>query len=182
MTEIKNSKKSFKVIAGAVLLILGIVWCLLISKLNKETFIPASVQWYIAIGIGIFGTVVSLILLFLKRNKNNTKPVGFGWWIFLLGLTCSYFTIAFGSLAVVLFLWFNSLFATDIVKKVTLPIKATGSVTYRGNVEYYVFVDFEGKEEQVYLNTFNASTIELTLQKGKFGYWVVKSSYVDILH
>jgi hypothetical protein len=177
----QKPKKNYRFIIGTVLLILGIVWCLLITNLNKVTFIPSSIQWYIASGVGILFTLIAIIFVFLKRNKSNTKPVGFSWWIFILSMTFFYFTIAFGSLVVVLFLWFNSLFATDIVKKVVLPIKATGATTYRGNTEYYAFVDLEGNEEQIYLNTFNKSTIDLTLQKGKFGFWVVREKNVNIL-
>jgi hypothetical protein len=89
-------------------------------------------------------------------------------------------------LAVFLLLWLNSSLADTPIQKVKLPVDNWNSYTVRRTEESYVTVTFEGQPQRIFLDkktsAMVAKSITLTLQKGKFGYWVIRDKSTSVFN
>jgi hypothetical protein len=179
-TSPEESKNQFKVSIIVLVVLAGSLAILSVFfNLIRLTVIPTSTLWAIAIGVGAIATVVMLLL---TRNKRKTKPVEFQWWIFIILLLVSAFTFTFGAFAGLVFLLINNWTDPAPIKKVTLPVTAVG--TWKKSMASFVTVDIEGISHDVYMDNkseaMTANYVDLTLQKGRFGYWVIREKSARI--
>ena len=176
----RNNKR---VIIGAALFLLAIVWGFGIYRLDKQTLIQASPLWYTALSVGLITTVLITTYMALNSQKNRASAQ-WKWWFRMTAVIYLYCTVAFGTLAVFLMLWLNSALVDSPVQEIKLPVDDWNAYKVRRREQVYVNVTFEGQSQRIFVDrkslAMGAKSIVLTLQKGRFGYWVIRDKSTSV--
>ena len=166
------------VVWGAGLLLLSLVWGFGILRLDDQQLMPAAAQWRLALGTGLLGTLVLLAYFRLRRRPAHLPPTSAANWLMTVPLLFLYCLLSFGPMAVCLALWLNRQLATTPLRLVLLPVERDYTPAGQPG-DWYVVVPFEGQHPRIALpgvaTAVAARSIQLTLQRGGLGYWVIRA-------
>ena len=162
--------------------ILGFVWILVGRNISRNTLISEQILWSVAFIAGFLSVFIVIIYLLNKRKKEkNTSEIGIGFglgFVVLGGLLCSFMI---GSFVVFIGLFINQTFANEQTTTETYTIKSWLSSKSKKSsyASHEISIEVDGTPQTIFMEgnilIEKTKTITLTLQKGLFGYNVIKS-------
>ena len=169
------------VLWGAGLLLLSILWGFGILRLDDQQLIPAGTQWGLAVGTALLTTLALAVFFRVRTRPAGMAPATRTNWLTTVPLLLAYCLISFGPLSVFSFMGLNALLASGPVQQLDLPVENQNAATGKPG-DWYVVVPFEGQHPRVAVesNPIAARTLRLTLQRGGFGYWVIRNRQTSI--
>ncbi|MCC6700439.1 MAG: hypothetical protein IT221_02890 [Fluviicola sp.] len=164
----KNSKLRQQRIIGVITFV-SLILILWEMMLFRKTFVP----FYFPLLFSLIGGLLLFLLLRKKINYYVQSKHPF-WQKALHGI------IMFGGILGFLLLSINYYFPTDNFEKVKLKILEIGTLTNSKNrcEPPFVLVSFKGHQKQIvfpcHFVISNPKMIELELQKGSFGFYIIE--------
>lgn len=168
----ENMKKKYKIKEQRIIGLITFVSLILILweiMLFRKTFVP----FYIPLLFSLIGGF--LLFLFLRKKINYYEQSKHPFWQKAL-----HGIIMFGGVLGFLLLSINFYFPTNKFEKVKLKILEIGTLTNSKNrcEPPFVLVSFKGHQKQIvfpcHFVISNPEMIELELQKGSFGFYIVQ--------